>query len=674
MNEKIKKTIKRVAKRTYPYFLYRAKGYFKKIEPKIMQLEESERYSTQKPINQKREKVRQIAKCFEMAEIRIDPNCRFQYWIDTGIYLHTDNFILGNTTPYYPLIVFSSIEDIIKSYDENVRIGKQNIQLLRACCRYIKRIVAEIDDELENCISEQQIYNLEKAKNCYERMITSPSCSFEDALQRILFWSSLFWQTGHYHVGLGRLDKILGSFDIPKNAIEIISDFYKSLHKFAAFKSDVTLGDTGQIIILGGIEKDGSYFCNKLTYLFIDSLMCDLLPDPKLLLRVSAKMPDDLLKRALECIATGVGCPLLSNDDVVIDCLKDFVYFEDDAFDYVTAACWEPVISGKSLDVGNMQTINFAKPLYDMWFDDDLMDSTSFKEVLNVYFKHLRITAAMTARHLDEIVWEADPFYTLFTSNCYCQNKDISEGGAEYNNFGITTVGLSSTVDSLAYIKRHVFLKNETSLAELKDAVLSESFDGETRERMRNERIYGRDKKEAVELTQVITEELNRYFASYSNQFDGRIKWGLSSPSYVVQGNTTPATLDGRSSGDPLATHISAPQGSAYTELINFASSLDYAGAKSNGNVIDFFMSPYFMNNHIDKIVSFIKSSIKIGFFQMQINVVDSKTLIDAKKHPELHKNLIVRVWGFSTYFNDLPSDYQDVLIERALASEQVAA
>lgn len=66
-----------------------------------------------------------------------------------------------------------------------------------------------------------------------------------------------------------------------------------------------------------------------------------------------------------------------------------------------------------------------------------------------------------------------------------------------------------------------------------------------------------------------------------------------------------------------------------------------------------------------------MKAAIRVGFFQMQLNVLDSKTLIDAKINPDKYMGLIVRVWGFSAYFNDLPESYKDLLIERAIAAEK---
>lgn len=165
-------------------------------------------------------------------------------------------------------------------------------------------------------------------------MKDNPARNFEEALQRILLWSSIFWQSHHRLVGLGRLDKILSPFIEPgksQERIAMIHDFCEVLHRHYGFKSNLAKGDTGQIILLGGVEPDGKYFANELTYDFINAFIKRGVPDPKLLLRVSENMPDDILRISVDCIATGIGCPLLSDDDVIIPALEDFGYSHDDA-------------------------------------------------------------------------------------------------------------------------------------------------------------------------------------------------------------------------------------------------------------------------------------------------------------------------------------------------------
>ena len=121
----------------------------------------------------------------------------------------------------------------------------------------------------------------------------------------------------------------------------------------------------------------------------------------------------------------------------------------------------------------------------------------------------------------------------------------------------------------------------------------------------------------------------------------------------------------------PYSTHISCLD-AAYTEVVNFAAQLDYKNHRLNGNVVDFFVPPRLIADNLDKFRLFMKGAIKSGFFQMQMNIMDSQTLIDAKEHPDQYAGLIVRVWGFSAYYNDLPESYKDLMIARALAAEQL--
>ena len=106
---------------------------------------------------------------------------------------------------------------------------------------------------------------------------------------------------------------------------------------------------------------------------------------------------------------------------------------------------------------------------------------------------------------------------------------------------------------------------------------------------------------------------------------------------------------------------------------MNFASHLEYKDALINGNVVDIMVSPNIIKENAEKFAFFVHQSMLNGVFQMQMNVVSSKILIEARKNPDAFPHLIVRVWGFSSYFNDLPDEYKDYLIQRALQNERVA-
>ena len=275
---------------------------------------------------------------------------------------------------------------------------------------------------------------------------------------------------------------------------------------------------------------------------------------------------------------------------------------------------------------------------------------------------------------LDDIEWNKDPMLSLFIDDCNDRNMDISQGGAKYNHYGITTVGLANTVNSLYALKKLVFEERKYSLNEL-NKIRKNNFKKDKYQSVLNDLKnvsprFGMDDEDILDISQEIVQFLEDCFKDYTNKFGGKIKFGLSAPSYISAGAEISASFDGRKAGEPLSTHISLDTSKDFTEVLRFASKLDYGGAKFNGNVVDLMLSPNFIKNHSDKFTDFIYSSIKLGFFQMQMNVVDSKTLIEAKENPESHPNLIVRVWGFSAYFNDLPEEYQDLLISRALKNE----
>ena len=144
------------------------------------------------------------------------------------------------------------------------------------------------------------------------------------------------------------------------------------------------------------------------------------------------------------------------------------------------------------------------------------------------------------------------------------------------------------------------------------------------------------------------------------------VKFGLSSPAYLFQSVGSPATLDGRKSGEPYAVHISPISSSIdINEILRFAGRLNYPYNCLNGNVVDFII-PLSYQKQPEKLVSIIRDAFSHGLFQLQLNMLDRQVLVDAKSHPEKYPDLVVRVWGFSAYFNDLPEEYKDNLIARA--------
>ncbi|MBR3602622.1 MAG: hypothetical protein IKL49_09925 [Lachnospiraceae bacterium] len=605
--------------------------------------------------------------------IAIESKKRFQHWIDTGFYFYNKEQFNDACSPDYSLIIKNSLFDLSKQNDGfDNRIMKQNNKLIDYVCGYCNRVIGEIARKIEDYPEEKY---LPITKQYFTNMLDAPARTLEEGLQRILFWSSLFWQTGHRLIGLGRLDLILQDLELPddeQELINILTDFLEELHNYYPYKSSSILGDTGQLIILGGKTEDGDYFSNRITYAFVRAMIQCKLPDPKLLLRVSENMPDALLELAIKCIATGIGGPLLANDEVIIPSLCDFGYEYADACNYITSACWEPFAFGKAWGRGNLGDINYAKIFVDTYTDSRFEECKTFNEILVLFKEKLAEEISEIFKGLNTLRWEWDPLMTLFTGGCIQKNLDASEGGVQYCDYGILTVGLANTVDSLMNIKSLIFEEKRITLAELKNVALTNyEGQGELQRELKSRSYWGTDSIEVLKLVQNLTNEVSRLCNSYQNCFGGKVKFGFSSPNYMSRGKQCKATFDGRNDGEPLAVHISSKGAIPYTELLNFASKQSYNAANCNGSVVDFFVTPSFIENNFKKFFMLIKVAINMGFFEMQMNVLSSEMLIEAKKNPEKYENLIVRVWGFSAYFNDLPVEYQDVLIQRAIDSEK---
>ena len=523
----------------------------------------------------------------------------------------------------------------------------------------------------------------------FENMIDKPAEHFEEALQRILFFNQVLWQTGHSSISLGRLDKILedyyfddinSGFITQEEVYEILKSFLKTLHSFQWYKSDAFIGDTGQVIVLGGKYADEYgeyYFYNDLTYMFIRAIDELNLYEPQVLLRISNETPRDLIELALESINKGISNIRFSNDEVVIDKMVEFGYDKEDAANYSVSTYYEPSTVGKGLEQNNIACISFLKPLNEFLDTEtpqvlDMLDN--YDELFNSYKYYLKKEVDSLIRTIDDIEWNEDPLLSLFTDDCNDNQLDISKGGAKYNHYGITTIALENTVNSLYNIKRLVFEDKKYTLTDLnkmrKNNFKKDKYQGVYNILNNMKPRFGMDDEEIISIADDILLFFEDCLKDYTNGFGGKIKFGLTNSKYIDSEDEISASFDGRKDEEPFNHYISLDTDKDFTEILRFASKIDLDSCKFNGNVIDLIFAPNFIKNHFDEVTDFIISSIKLGFFQMQINVVSSKTLIEAKEEPETHPNLIVKFCGFSTYFNALPKEDQVLLINRALRNE----
>jgi formate C-acetyltransferase len=611
--------------------------------------------------------------CHDLS-ISVDDS-EFVYFID---FQHIMDAARGHTfsnlTPNYRILLENGLISLkYREEDCTNKFCHDYNSVIDSLCILISRICLELD--------RKKPCNYETKLEWFRNMIDKPAAGFFEAIQRILFLNQIMWQTNHRLLGLGTLDTLLDPFyrsDTAQGKLSkedvagALQSFCRILHQDFKYKSNMLLGDTGQIIVLGKSDEKGNYLYNDLTILFIEAIEKLNLPDPKILLRVNKNTPREVLRSAVRCISTGVGAPLLANDDVIVPQLVKYGVPMQDALDYTVSACWEPLICGKDASHNNLTTLNFMRSLDNLIMRDQLSRITSFEDFKKRYLKYLSWNLNAVKRVVGRHRFQYDPVLSVFMEGCFEKRKDVSHGGAVYNDVGITTVALSNTVNALLNIKEYVFERKLLSLVDVKTMLVT-NFKGKEDwipQLKAGDIRYGHDEDEVISLTNEIIRFVTEETKDFATYLGGRMKFGLSAPSYIDAAKVFPASFDGRKRGEPFHVHISNDK-AAYTEVVNFAAALDYGDNRFNGNVVDLMVTPVFIENNFDKFIDFVLLSIKVGFFQMQMNVISSDRLIAAKENPEAYPNLIVRVWGFSAYFRDLPVEYKDVLIERALRNEQ---
>ena len=606
------------------------------------------------------------------------PHAGFVYFIDEQKTIALPGNLFNNMTVDYEKLLkrsfFDRLNDVVgvdkpdDEYGKEIKLVAEGLEIL--CARIVEAIES----------SSMQEPTKSKRIDNFKHMLDRPAQGFEEALQRIMFFNQIMWQTRHRLNGFGHMDWILESFyedDISSGKITeedvdlMLDDFFTKLSSYSYFKADALVGDIGQIIVLGGVKPDGLYHYNKLTEQIMRAQARINVPDPKTILRISEKMPRELMGVAVECLTSATGSPMFANDDVIIPLLIDFGYPKDDAHMYCVSACWEPFIVGKSFEQNNMATFDYSIAFSKLMRECDSI--TSFDQLIERYIDINNIVFKDFLKEISSQNWAKDPLVSFITEECNERRMDVSDGGAKYNNYGITTVAAGNIIDSFLNIKKLVYDDNKYTLNELA-TIRKKDFVGEDDllNYCREHKYYGKDCEDALNLVNRITRSQSVIAKGYTNKFGGTIKFGLSSPGYNASCKKMLGDFSGRKAGDPYNTHISC-KGAGYTEVVSFSGHLEYDSQRFNGNVDDFFVSPDFLNNNREKFITFMMSAIKEGFFEMQMNIMASRTLIDAKKHPEKYPGLIVRVWGMSAYFNELPESYKNLLIERAIAAERAA-
>ena len=524
-----------------------------------------------------------------------------------------------------------------------------------------------------------------------ERVPGEPPRTFHEALQALRLLHAVVWLSGHHHVGLGRLDQYLWQFlaaDLAAGTLEItaaeelLAEFFIALNRDADLYPGIQQGDNGQTITLGGLTRDGGTAVNPLTWMALRVARDVGLIDPKVNLRITGETDLALLELASDLTRKGLGFPQYANDDVVIPALAAHGYALEDARDYTVAACWEFIIPGRGMDVVNIGAVSFPAAA-DAAVRTGLADGASFDAILARTGAEIGRQVHERTAPSERLLWAPAPYYSVLMTGALEAGVDHG-AGARYRNLGIHGAAAASAADALAAVRRHVFELADADRAELL-AALEADFVGHEALRWRlaeeSPRV-GLNEPAADDLVRSLYDRLADACEEEHPQSGAIVRPGTGSAMYylwLARGRdagplaepVVGATADGRRRGDPFGANLAPTPGTHLRGPISVLQSyagIDYGRVCNGGPItLELSASVFADAESIRKVALLVRTFARLGCQQLQLNALNAEQLLDARAHPDEHRDLIVRVWGWSGYFCELAPEYQEHVISRHL-------
>jgi pyruvate-formate lyase len=501
------------------------------------------------------------------------------------------------------------------------------------------------------------------------------SKSFPEALQAFRILHFCLWASNVYHNTVGRFDQYMYPFyqaDLAggtiseAEALSLTEEFFLSFNRDSDLYTGMQQGDNGQSLMLGGCDREGSCAVNDLTYLCLTASLNNRKIDPKINLRVSRDTPLELYARCTELTRQGLGFPQYSNDDVVIPGLVDLGYSLEDARNYTVAACWEFILPGVAMDIPNIGAVSLAGCAHDA-IARELERCGGFDSLLNIVREELFLRADALEATLKPLWMEPAPYQTVLMSD---PGRDISLG-AKYNNYGIHGTGFASAVDQLAAVRKYIYTDKQFTPSAWLQA-LKNGFEGqpELKYLLRTKAPKLGREKECEEIADWLLNSFADSWSGRQNERGGIFRAGTGSAMYYLWHGAELGTLsDGHMTGEPISANFSPSLLLSDIGPLSAVSSMARPGLRRviNGGPLTLELHDTVFKNEesILKVAMLVKSYIDLGGHQLQLNAVSRETLLDAQKNPEAHRQLIVRVWGWSGHFIQLDSGYQEQIIQR---------
>lgn len=506
---------------------------------------------------------------------------------------------------------------------------------------------------------------------------TQPPRAFREALQLVTLTHLTFESEGRQHMALGRIDQYLLPFyerDLaagrltPAEALDLLCHLW------------VKLAENGgvQNICIGGLTPEGEDGTNALSYLCLEATKRVQSPHTNLSARFHDGTPEAFYRACFDVIRTGVGFPAVFNDHVLIPGLVEIGIPVEVARDHCMVGCIETMLAGRQpawSDGRYNMALQLMAAMHKVRGTADL----SYERLIEAFLAEMRTSLAAYCETFNTHIASfppdrfPDPFLSALTRDCIGRARDVNDGGAEYARMhGIAMMGLATVADALAAVKTLVFEEKRLDYETLM-AALDADFEGyEPLRQMLVHRApkYGNDEDAVDSIAAFLVDWTSRACLTHEITGGGRFVAAMAANvSNIPAGREVGATPDGRRAFTPLSDAASPYFGRdthGPTAFLNSVSKPDYHRVLT-GSVINmkfepaFFRGPQGARIFLALMRAFVRNRVQ----ELQFNFTGNETLLAAQQNPELHRDLVVRVSGFSQYFVALDREVQDDIIRR---------
>ena len=442
-------------------------------------------------------------------------------------------------------------------------------------------------------------------------------------------------------------------------------------------------------INIGGVDRNGENATNDLSYMILEiqEELHEL--QPGLSIHIAQNTPDEFLIEGIKVIRQGHGYPSIFNPDTYVQEMVRAGKTIEDAREGGCSGCIEVGAFGKEayLLTGYLNTPKILEITLNNGIDPqtgkklgletgDPRSFKTFEELYEawhkqmVYFVNLKLSVNNYIERMFSLYAPAT-FLSLYIDDCIEKGKDYYSGGARYNTTYIQCTGLGTITDCFTTLKKHVFEDKRYTMEEMLDVCASNWENGEKmRQYIRNHTpFFGNDDAYADTIAVRVYDDLVKAIEGRPNTRGGKTQLNmLSTTCHNYFGSVCGATPNGRLAHFAISDGTSPAHGSdshGPTAVIKSLGKLDQT--KSGGTLLNVRFVPQLLKREEDqkKLASLIRTYFKFGGHHIQFNIVDTATLHDAQKHPEEYRDLLVRVAGYSDYFNDMTEQLQNEIIAR---------